>query len=204
VIGATYVDPLDGQVDFTHLLKWESWPKANTPKALWYFSGLMPDYDPPPPFTDTDYPRRQHERVKYQCIQYLQASMGPLLPKSTVNAVSPPGDPISLDFGLLHAYDEASAGKGVARFDQQFWRANIDPTERYVTSPPGSTAARLKAWGSGLSNLVLAGDWIYTGLNVGSVEGAVMGGKLASYAVSGLPALDTIIGYPTAGGGVDN
>ena len=96
---------------------------------------------------------------------------------------------MGLDFSLLQPYEAASAGLGVKRFDQQFWRANIDPTERYVTSPPGSTAARLKAWGSGLSNLVLAGDWIYTGLNVGSVEGAVMGGRLASYAVSGYPAL---------------
>jgi len=197
VIGATYVDPLDGQVDFTHLLKWESWPKANTPKALWYFSGLMSDYDPPPPFTDTDYPRRQHERVKYQCIQYLQASMGPLLPLATSNKVSPPGDPIGMDFSLLQGYDEETAGVGTKRFDQQFWRANIDPTERYVLSPPGSTKYRLKAWGSGFDNLVLAGDWIYTGLNVGSVEGTVMGGRLASFALSGAPALTKIVGYPT-------
>ncbi|MEO7547203.1 MAG: hypothetical protein ABIT82_02175, partial [Ramlibacter sp.] len=204
VIGATYLNPIDGQVDFTHLLKWEDWPAADAPKSLWYFSGAMADYEIPPPLTDHAYPQRAYARVKAQCVQYLQASMGPLLPKATVNAVAPPGDPISLDFSLLHAYDEASAGKGVARFDQQFWRANIDPTERYVTSPPGSTAARLKAWGSGLSNLVLAGDWIYTGLNVGSVEGAVMGGRLASHAVSGLPALSEIIGYPTATGGVDN
>ena len=195
VIGATYLNPLDGQVDFTHLLKWENWPTANAPKSLWYFSGAMADYETPPPFTDTDYPRRQYQRVKAQCVQYLQASMGPLLPKATTNVVSPPGDPIGLDFSLLHSYDEASAGLGVKRFDQQFWRANIDPTERYVTSPPGSTAARLKAWNSGLSNLVLAGDWIYTGLNVGSVEGTVMGGRLASYAVSGYPALADITGY---------
>jgi uncharacterized protein with NAD-binding domain and iron-sulfur cluster len=197
VIGATYVDPLDGQVDFTHLLKWESWPAAATPKALWYFSGLMPDYDTPPPFTDTDYPRRQNERVKYQCIQYLQASMGPLLPLATSNKVSPPGDPIGLDFSLLQGHDDANAGVGVKRFDQQFWRANIDPTERYVLSPPGSTKFRLKAWGTGFDNLVIAGDWIYTGLNVGSVEGTVMGGRLASHAISGLPALTAITGYPT-------
>ncbi len=198
VIGATYLNPIDGQVDFTHLLKWEGWPANATPKALWYFSGAMADYDTPPPFTDTDYPRRAHARVKAQCVQYLQASIGPLLPKATTNAISPPGDPVGLDFSLLQPYDAASACLGVKRFDQQFWRANIDPTERYVTSPPGSTAARLKAWGSGLSNLVLAGDWIYTGLNVGSVEGAVMGGRLASYAVSGYPALTDIVGYPVS------
>jgi len=158
---------------------------------------LMADVDPPPPFTDTDYPRRQYERVKYQCIQYLQVAMGPLLPKSTGNSQAPAADPVGLDFGLLVGTDEATAGIGVKRFDQQFWRANIDPTERYVLSPPGSTKYRLKAWGSGFGNLVLAGDWIYTGLNVGSVEGTVMGGRLASHAISGLPALSEIVGYPT-------
>ena len=196
VIGATYLNPLDGQVDFTHLLKWENWPTTATPKSLWYFSGAMADYEAPPPFSDVDYPRRQRDRVKAQCVQYLQAAIGPLLPKATTNAVSPPGDPVGLDFSLLQNHDGTTSGSGVQRFDQQFWRANIDPSERYVTSPPGSTATRLKAWGSGLSNLVLAGDWIYTGLNVGSVEGTVMGGRLASYAISGYPALKDIVGYP--------
>lgn len=196
VIGATYLNPLDGQVDFSHLLAWESWPATAAPQSLWYFSGAMDDCEAPPPFSDTGYPARAHARVKAQCIQYLQTAIGPLLPKATTNAVSPPGDPVGLDFSLLVPYQPGSAGIGVKRFDQQFWRANIDPTERYVTSPPGSTAARLKAWGSGLDNLVLAGDWIYTGLNVGSVEGAVMGGRLAAHAVSGLPALADITGYP--------
>ena len=47
---------------------------------------------------------------------------------------------------------------------------------------------------------MLAGDWIYTGLNVGSVEGTVMSGRLASYAISGYPALKDIVGYPTQQG----
>ncbi len=196
VVGATYLNPIDGQVDFTHLLPWESWPASDAPKSLWYFSGAMDDYEAPPPFSDHGYPARAYARVKAQCIQYLQVAMGPLLPNATTNAISPPGDPMGLDFSLLHNHDPATAGVGTARFNQQFWRANIDPTERYVTSPPGSTAARIKAWETGFANLVITGDWIYTGLNVGSVEGAVMGGRLASYAVSGLPALADIVGYP--------
>jgi uncharacterized protein with NAD-binding domain and iron-sulfur cluster len=196
-IGATYLNPLDGSTDFSHLLKWEDWPTNAMPKSLWYFSGAMDDYETPPPFTDTDYPRRAHERVKYQCIQYLQTAIGPLLPKATTNATNPPGDPIGLDFSLLQGYDLSKTPQGIAQFNQQFWRANIDPTERYVTSPPGSTAARIKAWDTGFSNLVITGDWIYTGLNVGSVEGTVMGGRLASYAVCGAPALKDIAGYPS-------
>jgi uncharacterized protein with NAD-binding domain and iron-sulfur cluster len=190
---------LDGSVDFSHLLRWESWPEQGGPKSLWYFSGAMDDYTEPPPFEDHDYPRRQHERVRAQCIQYLQTSIGPLLPKATTNALHPPGDPMGLDFSVLHQ-EPSPAAPGVLRFEQQFWRANIDPTERYVTSPPGSTRYRLKAWGSGFDNLVLAGDWIYTGLNVGSVEGTVMSGKLAAHAISGLPALSSIIGYPASQG----
>lgn len=200
-LSGTYFCPPNGNANFPDLLKWESWPKENHPKALWYFCGLMPDYEPPPPFSDTDYPRRQSERVKTQCIQYLQASIGTMLPKATVRANYGVGDPMGLDFDLLVDARTTQPGalraEGVQRFDSQFWRANIDPTELYVTSPPGSTACRLEAWASGFDHLTLAGDWIYTGLNVGSFEGATMSGKLASYALSGAPALDTIIGYPT-------
>eukprot|EP01035_Chromulina_nebulosa_P005755 gene5755-7791_t len=90
-ISATYFSPPNGNGQFGHLLKWESWPKDKTPRALWYFCGLMPEYEPPPPFTDTDYPRRQSERVKAQCIQYLQASIGTMLPNATVRANNPGG-----------------------------------------------------------------------------------------------------------------
>ena len=141
VVGATYLNPLDGQVDFTHLLKWEDWPTDGMPKALWYFSGAMADYEAPPPFSDTQYPARAHARVKAQCVQYLQASIGPLLPLATTNAISPPGDPMGLDFSLLQDHDEANAGHGVHRFKQQFWRANIDPTDR-ATSPRRPAARR--------------------------------------------------------------
>ncbi len=204
VVSATYLNPGDGQAEFRHLLKWENWPVDQQPKSLWYFCGLMSDHHPPAPFSDPTYPTRQMERVRFQSIQYLQAGMGPLLPNATTNAQNPPGDPVGFDFGLLVDTRPAAAlaapmmNMGVARIDSQFLRANIDPSERYVTSPPGSTAHRLKAWESGFANLVVAGDWIYTGLNVGSVEGTVMSGKLASYAVSGAPALSTIIGYPAA------
>ena len=106
---------------------------------------------------------------------------------------------MGLDFSVLHN-SPGSNLIGVQRFNQQFWRANIDPTESYVTSPPGSTAARLKAWATGFSNLAIAGDWTYTGLNVGSVEGAVMGGKLAAFAVAGYPSLKDIVGFPSSQG----
>ena len=81
------------------------------------------------------------------------------------------------------------------QFDQQYFRANIDPNERYTLSVKGSVQYRLEAWDSKFENLVLAGDWIYTGFNVGSFEGAVMSGKLACLALTGAPGLDLIYGY---------
>ncbi|MBX3482234.1 NAD(P)-binding protein [Phenylobacterium sp.] len=195
-ITGTYFCPPNGNAEFHDLLKWEDWPADNSPKALWYFCGLMPDYEPMPPFSDHEYPARQAERVKAQCIQYLQASIGTMLPNATVRANNPIGDPMGLDFDLLVDTRDVDV-QGVHRFDSQFWRANIDPTERYVTTPPGSVKHRMEAWGSGFDNLTLAGDWIYTGLNVGSFEGATMSGKLASHAIAGYPALATVIGYPT-------
>lgn len=201
LIGATFVNPIDGVADFTDLLPMETWPKQNMPQSLLYFSGATPQYGAQPPFSDHDYPKREYARVKHQAQQYLQACMGALLPKSVTNAVNPPGDMIGFDFSELVCLKDDAATLGVARLEQQFWKPNIDPTERYVTSPPGSTKHRLKAWDSGFANLVLAGDWIYTGLNVGSFEGACMGGKLAAHAID--PAavpLDKVYGYPPAQG----
>lgn len=79
----------------------------------------------------------------------------------------------------------------------QFWRVNIDPTERYVLSVAGATKYRLRANESGLTNVVLAGDWTNNGLNAGCVEAAAMSGIQASNVIQGLP-LDTGIDGPVS------
>jgi len=76
-----------------------------------------------------------------------------------------------------------------------YYRANIDPSERYVLSVPGSTRYRLRANESGLSNVILAGDWIRNGFNAGCVEAAVMSGIQAANAIAGQP-LDAGIDGP--------
>ena len=43
----------------------------------------------------------------------------------------------------------------------------------------------MKAAESGVSKLYLAGDWVRTGMNVGSIEAAAMAGKQAAKAISG-------------------
>lgn len=67
--------------------------------------------------------------------------------------------------------------------DDQWWRANDTPTERYVLTPAGSVRHRLAPGESGFANLVLAGDWTRTAVNAGSVEAAVQSGRAAAAAL---------------------
>lgn len=65
----------------------------------------------------------------------------------------------------------------------QYFRVNDAPSERYVLSLPGTTAARLAPDESGFENLFLAGDWTRTRINGGSVEAAVESGQGAATAI---------------------
>jgi uncharacterized protein with NAD-binding domain and iron-sulfur cluster len=111
-------------------------------------------------------------------LTWMDNSIGPLYP-----AACEPGTP-QLKWSLL---DPGSPAQGQLRFERQYWRLNIDPSERYVLSLPGSVSYRMRAHESGFRNLYLAGDWLRTGINAGCVEAAVMGGLQASQAMSGFP-----------------
>jgi uncharacterized protein with NAD-binding domain and iron-sulfur cluster len=190
----TWYPPFDGHAELRHLIPLEDWPANIMPKSLWYFCDCLPETEAPPPFTDTGYPARVKAKVEQNCIAYLNKAIGGLMPGAMLVGAEPGGQP-QMNFGLL-ANTKPTALAGPLTFGSQFWRANIDPTERYVTSPPGSTRVRLVAWDTDFSNLVIAGDWAYTGVNVGSVECTVMSGKLASHAITGSPPLNDIPGYP--------
>jgi uncharacterized protein with NAD-binding domain and iron-sulfur cluster len=84
---------------------------------------------------------------------------------------------------------------GEARFGAQFWRANVNPTERYVISVPGSQKYRISPLDNTYDNLTIAGDWTACGMDCGCVEAAVMSGLLAAHALSGLPSLEEIVAY---------
>jgi uncharacterized protein with NAD-binding domain and iron-sulfur cluster len=79
-------------------------------------------------------------------------------------------------------------------FDQQYFRANVDPSDRYVQSLPGTGAHRLRADESGYENLFLAGDWINSGLNAGCIEAAVMAGVQAANRLRRRPLTEGIAG----------
>ena len=106
------------------------------------------------------------------------------------NGVAHPSSPDSNS--QSHSHNEPV---GEERFNSQFWSANVNPSDRYVQSPPKTTRFRISPLDNTYDNLTIAGDWTACGLNVGCVEAAVMSGRLAAHALSGSPALEDIVGY---------
>lgn len=178
-VGSAYADPQNSFANMDQLLAREDWPAGNAPQSLLYFCGTMTNGGPIPPFTDTQYPAVQKQRVRQACSTFLANATGPFWPRAAVL-----GQPDLLWSAL---YCQTPALQGEQRIESQYYRINIEPTERYVLALPGSARLRLRADESGFDNLYLAGDWLYTGLNVGCVEAAVMGGYQASQAISGWP-----------------
>lgn len=165
MILTSYVRPLGTWAVMDHLLSREGWPKGG-PRHLGYFCGPMCDSDPPDaPRSDHDFPKRARDRVEAFAREYFRVSMPHLWP---IDPAHPqPWDP--------------------ARVYAEFYRANIDPSERYTLSVAGSTEKRLFPHQSHFDNLILAGDWTRTGLNAGCIESAVMSGMQASRAICGKP-----------------
>jgi uncharacterized protein with NAD-binding domain and iron-sulfur cluster len=183
--GATvsgYVTPFDTYASMTHTLDREDWgdgPEA--PRAVAYFCSVLGKD------AELD-PAAAHARVRAHAFEFLDTAAGHYWPAATTAA------------GRLRW--ELLAGGGL---DAQYWRANVDPSDQYVQSLPGSGRSRLRADGSGYENLFLAGDWIDCGLNAGCVEAAVLAGIQAGNAVCRRPLMDGVLGswcrFETAGAG---
>jgi uncharacterized protein with NAD-binding domain and iron-sulfur cluster len=102
-----------------------------------------------------------------------------------------------LDDHAGHFWPAAEAGPD--GFDRtlimdQYTRANVEGSQRYVQSVPGSQRYRLRVDESGYANLVLAGDWTNCGLNAGCIEAAVISGLEAANTVLGRPLMSDVVG----------
>jgi uncharacterized protein with NAD-binding domain and iron-sulfur cluster len=123
-----------------------------------------------------DTPARAAARVKANAVRYLEEHVGPVWSGAVRSAGA------GFDWQLLAGSDQ----RGKKRFDSQFWRANFPPTERYVLSPAGQIAFRLRTDESGYDNLYLTGDWINNGgLKGGCIESATMSGLQTARAIIG-------------------
>jgi uncharacterized protein with NAD-binding domain and iron-sulfur cluster len=177
-----YQYPHSTWADFSHILRREHWPASEqsgtVPRSLAYFCGPLHETQPPPPYDVHDHPERQKQRAQTLGKQWLTNNIEHLWP----NAVAGPEG--TFRWSWLVADPEQL---GEQRFESQYLRANVTPSDRYVLSVPGSFRYRLRAQDSGVGNLTLTGDWIRNGINLGCIEAAVVSGMQASRALSGYP-----------------
>ncbi len=166
-----YYEPIDTWSDMSFLLDREDWG-PDGPGQISYLCSVFHPSEPPPPPGPSDYPARQLAVMRDAADAWLNRRFTQLLPHTEGH------------YGRFDPETLYPCGPGDA-LDNQFYRINIDPSELYVQSVPGSTRYRLAADQSGFDNLFLAGDWLRTGLNAGCVEAAAMGGLQAARAISG-------------------
>lgn len=166
-----FVTPFDTWASMPHLLPAEDWPDTDRPRTIAYFCSVLDTPDPRDGAPDVE---RETRAVRERARTFLDRDVATLWPA----AVEDGGFRWSL---LCDGAPRTAIGP--ERLDSQYWRANIDPSDRYVQSLPGTDHYRLQPGRTGFSNLVVAGDWTDNGLNAGCVEGATRSGQLAAVAV---------------------
>jgi uncharacterized protein with NAD-binding domain and iron-sulfur cluster len=186
---AGFPKPYDTWCDMAYVIPEENWAKR--PATAVYFCGVLPDPKTPPADSDAGYPARRKAEARAAAETYLNGYARLLWP----GAYGPDG---GFRWDLLadaEGAKGAAAPKGPARFGTQYWRANVNPSDRYVLHVPGSSKYRISPLDMTYDNLTIAGDWTDSGFHSGCVEGAVMSGLVAAHALSGSPALEDIIAY---------
>lgn len=168
-----FTEPFDTWASMDQLPGRESWPVESKPCNISYFCNAFPQAAYPPA-EDHGFPQRCAARVKQAATAQLAQNIDALWTAA--------GD------GFPWRWLVDPEGRdGAARFNAQYWRVNVDPSERYVMSATDTSRFRLRTGDSGFANLLLAGDWLKTGLDAGCVEAAVMSGMQVSRALCGAP-----------------
>jgi len=180
---SAYLRPFETWASMPQTLWAEEWPDDDRPGTVAYFCGSL---DAPWPTSEPaeGYTRRLDEQVHAEAAAYFERNLGLYFP----NAFGEQG----FDWSLLHGVTEQ---RGAAALRTQHVSVNIDPSDRYVQSVPGSDRYRLRPDESGYDNLFLAGDWTDCGMNAGCIEAATMSGLQAANCVLGHGRFYRVRGY---------
>ncbi len=180
---STFGEPLDTWADLSITLPYENWPAGHEPKTVGYFCGSMTESDwNYPPRTDYGYPARQEALARAEALSFVNEKLQYLWPAAfTLDPVT--GRKI-FKWELLV---DPTGAVGPARFESQWWRANYEPSERYVLSVTDSSRFRLDPDNTGYVDFYLVGDYTQCGLNAGCMEGAIISGAMAARAICGFP-----------------
>ena len=185
---SAFTKPFDTWADMAHVIPEEDW--QTPPKSVAYFCNILADPTVMPDRDDATYEAACRDSVRRNAIDFLNNQIRHLWP----NAALPSGQ-FRWDLLVDEQASEASAENGETRFGQQYWAANVNPSDRYVLMLPGTLQYRISPLDNAYDNLTIAGDWTDCGYNAGCVEAAVMSGRLAAHAISQSPSLEAITGY---------
>jgi uncharacterized protein with NAD-binding domain and iron-sulfur cluster len=165
-----FVEPFDTWADMSQLVSQE---RVDGSATVAYFCNAAGDSAPPARGSPSArlWLDEQAALVRARALRFLRRDIQNLWP----NAAHPVTG--EFDWDLLVAAPQAG---GAARLDAQYMRANVEPSERYVLSVPGSGAHRIAPAQTGFANLYAAGDWTSCLLDSGCVEAAVISGMLAA------------------------
>jgi uncharacterized protein with NAD-binding domain and iron-sulfur cluster len=188
-ITGAFAKPFDTWCDMPHVVPEEGW--SERPKTSVYFCAVLADPPQPPADADVGYPERRTAEVRDRARDFLQGPIREVWP----GAFGADGD-FRWEILADPAGDRSkSSVDGPDRFLSQYWRANVNPSDRYVLHAPGSFRHRISPLDMTYDNLTIAGDWTDSSFHSGCVEGAVMSGLLAAHALCGSPKLEDIIAY---------
>lgn len=188
---SAFVQPFETWADMSHLIREERWKVS--PGAIAYFCSALTDPVMLQETSDKDYPERRRLEVRENAIRYLNNDIAQLWPKALRRRGEFRWDLLMDPQGKLPSR-KARAGNQ-SSFDSQHWAANVNPTDRYVLSLPGTQKYRISPLDNTYDNLTVAGDWTTCGLDAGCVEAAVISGRLAAHAISSSPPLEDIVAY---------
>ena len=179
-----FVEPFDTWADMSHLIPEEGF--SARVKSVAYFCSVLPDR-PEAEQAHDDFPMIRRAVVRDNALTFLVRDLPALWPQVRDAKGRFRWEWLVPGAGKV-ARDEAA-------IDGQYWAANVNPTDRYVLSLPGSPRYRLSPLDATFDNLTIAGDWTASGLDSGCIESAVISGRLASHALSQFPPLADIVGY---------
>ena len=188
---SAFVHPFETWADMSHLIREERWKVS--PKAIAYFCSVLKDPVSPAEFSAIEYPKQRRLDVRESAIHFLNNEIVQLWPKA---AKRRGGFKWDLLMDPMRKAAGSRDGSGAqTSFKSQYWTANVNPSEQYVLSLPGTQKYRISPLDNTYDNLTIAGDWTTCGLDAGCVEAAVISGRLAAHAISSLPALEEIVAY---------
>lgn len=180
---SAYHRPFETWASMPQTLWAEDWPENNRPGAVAYFCGTV-NAAWPTEEKGADYLRRYAPKVHAEAVSYIDRHLELYFPRA-----------FNEDGFMWHLLSGVNGQRAAAALATQHVSVNVDPSDRYVQSIPGTEQYRLRPDESGYDNLVLAGDWTDSGLNAGFIEAAVLSGFQAANALLGRGRYHRIRGY---------